>query len=374
MPPRARKGRPVDTDAARTLLAETFALAESDHRDGAPVTIPSAIVAAMERLFLSKTQAYRDALPSCAIARIIDPQIDIRLPATAYGKNAFSGRSLAEKVVTPLLRERSVPTSVSPFLSALRGGARFMEGGEPRIQQDKDGFAAMVEIVDYLRELDAETVKKYLRFLLRRFIVLRESHNITLKRISKPNLEQLSCLIKGMLTIKSGGRIPALLATAMFQTISECHALGWEVEFQGVNVADKASGAAGDITIRKHGTLVLGVEVTERPIDQARVTLTFNQKVSPSGLADYLFITTARPEDDALAAARRYTSVGHEMNFVPLVEWLVHNLATVGPACRSLFQAKMIELLGAQGVPAEMRVAWNDKMDEAIGVKPTSRV
>jgi len=116
------------------------------------------------------------------------------------------------------------------------------------------------------------------------------------------------------------------------------------------------------------------VEVTERPIDQARVTLTFNQKVSPSGLADYLFITTARPEDDALAAARRYTSVGHEMNFVPLVEWLVHNLATVGPACRSLFQAKMIELLGAQGVPAEMRVAWNDKMDEAIGVKPTSRV
>ncbi len=374
MPPRTRKGRPVDIDTAKALLAETFELAESDHRDGAPVTIPSAIVAATERLFLSKTQAYRDALPSCAIARIIDPEIDIRLPATEYGENAFSGRSLAEKVVTPFLRERSVPTSAWPFLSALRGGARFMKGGEPRIQQDKDGFAAMVEIVDYLRQSDAETVKNYLRYLMRRFIELRESHNITLKRISKPNLEQLSCLIKGMLTIKSGGRIPALLATAMFQTISECHALGWEVEFQGVNVADKASGALGDITIRKDGTLVLGVEVTERPIDQARVTLTFNQKVSPSGLADYLFITTARPEDDALAAARRYTSVGHEMNFVPLVEWLVHNLATVGPACRSLFQAKMIELLGAQGVPAEMRVAWNDKMDEAIGVKPTSQM
>src|SRR5204862_3717144 len=166
MPPRARKGRPVDTDAARTLLAETFALAESDHRDGAPVTIPSAIVAAMERLFLSKTQAYRDALPSCAIARIIDPQIDIRLPATAYGKNAFSGRSLAEKVVTPLLRERSVPTSVSPFLSAPVGGARFLGGGERRIQPAAAGFGAVVAIVDRLLALDVEAVNKHLRFVL----------------------------------------------------------------------------------------------------------------------------------------------------------------------------------------------------------------
>lgn len=373
MPPRSSKGRPVDTDVAKALLSEAFDLAESDHRDGAPVSIPSSIVQATERLFLSETQAYRDALPNCAIARIIDPKIDIRLPATAYGENAFSGRSLAEKVVTPFLRDRSVPTSAAPFLSALRGGAKFMKGGEPRIQRDKFGYAALVEIVDYLRELDAEAAKNYLRYLLRCFILLRESHHITLKRISKPNLEQLSHLIKGMLTVKSGGRIPTLLATAMFQTISECHSLGWDVEFQGINVADKASGAVGDITIRKRGELVLGVEVTERPVDQARVASTFNEKVSPSGLADYLFITTAQPEDGAIAAARRYTSVGHEMNFVPLAEWLVLNLATIGPECRSLFQAKMIELLGAQGVPAEIRVAWNDKMDEAIGVKPTSQ-
>ncbi len=249
-----------------------------------------------------------------------------------------------------------------------------MKGGEPRIQRDKDGFAALVEIVGYLREQDAEAVKDYLRYLLRCFVVLRESHNITLKRISKPNLEQLTRLIEGMLTVKSGGRIPTLLATAMFQTIGECHNLGWAVEYQGINVADKASGAVGDITVRKEGALVLGVEVTERSVDQARVTLTFNEKVSPRGLADYLFITTARPEDDALRAARRYTSVGHEMNFVPLAEWLVHNLSTIGPACRSLFQAKMIDLLGAQGMPAEIRVAWNDKMDEAIGVAPTSHI
>lgn len=124
MSPRVRKGRPVDTEIAQTLLLETFELAEADHRDGVQVTIPPAIIEATEKLFLSETQAYRDALPSCAIARIIDPEIDIRLPATAYGENAFSGRSLSEKVVTPFLRDRSVPTSASPFLSAVRGGGQ----------------------------------------------------------------------------------------------------------------------------------------------------------------------------------------------------------------------------------------------------------
>jgi hypothetical protein len=247
-----------------------------------------------------------------------------------------------------------------------------MRGGQPRIQRDKVGFDALVAVVDYLRALPPNEVKSYLRYLLVRFIELRESGSIALKRIAKPNLEQLARLIEGMLTVKSGGRIPAILATALFQTISECHALGWEVEFQGINVADKSSGAVGDITIRKSGAIILGVEVTERPIDQARVTLTFNQKVSPNALADYLFITTTKPEKEAIDAARSYTGVGHEMNFVPLAPWVIHNLATVGPVCRATFQAKVIDLINAQATSADLRVAWNNKMDEALGVKPAS--
>jgi hypothetical protein len=279
---------------------------------------------------------------------------------------------LADNVVTPFLRDRAIPISASPYLSALRGGAKFKRGGAPRIQRDKEGSDALVAIVDYLRALGVGEAKAYLRYLLRQFIQLREAGSIALKRIAKPNLDQLGNLVNGLLTVKSGGRIPALLATALFQTISECHSLGWDVEFQGINVADKASGAVGDITILKEGAIVLGVEVTERPIDQARVTLTFNQKVSPSGVADYLFITTANPEKEALEAARRYTGVGHEMNFVPLAPWLIHNLAIVGPTCRALFQGKIIDLLSAQGTSADLRVAWNDKMDEALGVKPAS--
>ena len=244
-----------------------------------------------------------------------------------------------------------------------------MKGGEPRVQGDQAGFDALVIVVDYLRTLPADEAKYYLRFLLRQFIELRESSSIALKKIAKPNLEQLTRLIGGLLTVKSGGRIPAILATALFQTISECHGLGWEIDFQGINVADKFSGAVGDSTIRKGGTIILGVEVTERPIDQARVALTFKQKISPSGLSDYLFVITTKPEKEAIDAARNYTGVGHEMNFVPLAPWLIHNLATVGPTCRAIFQSKVIDLISVQGTSADLRVAWNNKMDEALGVK-----
>ena len=361
--------RQIKSKDADSLLSEVFPLAEDDFRDSAAINLSAEVVESTERLFASETQAYREALVGCAVARILDQEIDIRLPATEHGENAFSGRSLADKVVTPFMRGHAIPISASPYLSSLRGGARFETGGEPRIQRDKEGFQALVDVVDYLRGLDATKAKTYLRFLLRRFIQLRETANIALKKIAKPNLIQLDRLIGGLLTIKSGGRIPSFLAVAMFQTLSECHDLKWEVEFQGINVADKASGAVGDITIRKAGEIILGVEVTERPVGASRVTLIFDQKVSPSALPDYLFITTAKPEDDALSTARSYTAVGHEMNFVALASWLHDNLSVIGPACRAIFQTKMLGLIAAQDVPAEIKVAWNDKMDAAIGIK-----
>lgn len=359
--------RKIDNKAALALLEEIFPLAEDDFRDNADPGMSEDELAAIGALFLSETQAYREALVGCAVARVLDPQIDIRLPATEHGDNAFSGRSLADQVITPFMRGRAIPVSASPYLSALRGGARFVEGGEPRIQRDKQGFAALVFLADDLMKRDHNQARAFLRFLLRRFVHLREDADIPLRRIAKPNLEQLRHLIMGLLGVKSGGRFPSFLATAMFQTIGECHNLGWEVEFQGINVADKFTGAVGDITVRKNGAVVLGIEVTERPIGKARVTQTFDQKIGPNALTDYLFVSTVAPEGEALETARHYTAVGHEMNFVPLPPWLVHNLSVLGPPCRTLFQDKMIALMG--DAPAGLKVAWNEEMEAAIAGK-----
>lgn len=358
--------RKVDVSNARKLLEDSLSQAEEDQRNDAIVGLPEKVVSATNQIFASKTQAFREGLVGCAVAHILDPKIDIRYPATKYGDNSFSGRAVSETIIAPFLRAKRIPISVSPYLSALRGGAQFVKDKPPRELRDKAGWEALVDLVDYLKDLDEPSSRKYLTYLLRRFIRLRESTNILLKKTDRPNLELLSILTEELLKVKSGGRLPVVLAVAMFRTLSECHKLGWEVAFQGINVADKASGAVGDITITKAGSILLGVEVTERPVDSGRVELVFDDKVSPKGLTDYLFITTHKPEPDAITKARGYTAVGHEMNFVDLHPWLIHNLSTVGPACRAIFQSHVIKQLEEEGIPADLKVAWNDKMSVAI--------
>ena len=187
--------------------------------------------------------------------------------------------------------------------------------------------------------------------MLTEFVRLREAANIQLAQIARLSLEQYRILIAGMLAVPSGGLIPVLLAVAMFQTIKECFKLGWVIEWQGINVADQASGAGGDITIKDDGETVLVVEVTERSIDRSRVVATFNTKIALHGISDYLFFFgNAGPGDEAKEAARQYFAQGHDISFLSVEEWLVHSLGTVGPKCRRMFTEKFLNLLGLREV------------------------
>lgn len=75
------RGRPTfDYDAARKLLADTFAQAEADLLEGSPPAVLQGIAAACNQVFRSSTQAFREVLLGCTVARIIDKSIDIRRP------------------------------------------------------------------------------------------------------------------------------------------------------------------------------------------------------------------------------------------------------------------------------------------------------
>jgi hypothetical protein len=113
-------------------------------------------------------------------------------------------------------------------------------------------------------------------------------------------------------------------------------------------------------------TVCLALRERERTVDGARVGNVFNQKILPAGLTDYLFITTVPPDLAAETAARTYFSIGHEVNFVRIHPWLYHLLLAVGPTGRGSFQEKLATLLGAQGIPSDLKVAWNDGIQKAI--------
>lgn len=355
--------RPIDYDQARDVLNSAFSEAESAFRDRIEVAVPDAVESAIPTLFASPTQAYREVLVGCALARCVDASIDVRLPYASHGDAAFNGRTLDERVVNPFFQDKGLPCSRGPYLSVFRRSVRFARETEDGVR-DKAGFRALLTAVEALATADPGLAKKLLVRLLVGFVDLRDKSNIPLRRLSRMSIEQFGVLVGHLLSVPSGGLMPVLLTVAMFRTLKDCFALDWDIEWQGINVADRAAGAGGDITVRRAGQPVFVVEVTERPIERERVVSTFNTKIAPNGLDDYLFFYSgSKPTDEARVAAERYFAQGHDINFASVREWMLTTITTIGPKCRAALTAHIVALLSERGVPAASKHAWN----EAVG-------
>lgn len=361
------RGKSFDYERASTLLVEVFTEAEGDFRARSPAAVSAALSSAFDIMFASSTQAYREVLVGSALARLVDPTRNLRKPYVKQGDDAYNGRTLDERVVNPFLHEHTVPSSKAPFLSAFRRNIEFVPE-TARGLRDREGYAAFLEVIEALSDASPPEARTILRHLLYRFVQLRDAANITLAQVRRLSLDQNEALIDGLLATPSGGLLPVLLVVALFRTLSERFGLGWIVTCQGINVADSASGAGGDVTVQREGRLVLAVEVTERPLDRSRVVSTFNTKISPQSIEDYLFLTTAAaPPDEAKAAARQYFAQGHEMGFLHVKPWLVNSLGTLGPTGRATFTTELLKLLGSQDTPASAKLAWNEQVKALFG-------
>ena len=358
--------RPIDYESARSILETEFAAAEADFAAGTMQVVPPPLARATDQVLNSPTQAYREVLVGCCLVRVLDPLIDARLPYANQGDAAYNGRTLDELVVNPFLHAHQIPASRGPFLSVFRRSVAFASETRQGLR-DKAGFDALLEFVGALNSANKGTARSYLRYLLRAFVLLRDRSNIALLQVKNASLEQCDSLIGGLLQEPSGGRWPVVLTVAMFQTIKQCFGPDWQIDWQGINVADRASDVGGDITIREGGTIVMTIEVTERPIDRARVEATFTTKILTGGLTDYLFFYGGpEPTRDARDLARRYFAQGHDMSFLPVRNWLVNSLGTIGSRWRPAFVRHVLSLLQETSVPASLKLAWNSHIQELL--------
>lgn len=358
--------RSLDYTKATNLIDEEFTVAEDQILQKIVPELDSPAKEASDRVFASNTQAYREVLLGCTIAKILDPFIDIRQPYVDQGANAFSGRSLDEKVINPFLQRRRIPSSRGPYLSVFRRSVRFdtiIRSG----LRDKLGYDALLEALTYLENLDEPQIRLFLRYQVFKFAELREASNVPLSRIQRLSLEQCGRLVEGLLSTASGGLLPVLLAVATFRTIKAFFRTDWSIAWQGINVADAASGASGDITISSGGNLVLAIEVTERIVDKSRVVSTFNTKIAVNKIEDYLFfVGAADPSLDAKAQANQYFAQGHELNFINIKGWILMSLATMGKHGRTTFIQEILGLLENDNVPQALKVAWNDNINKLL--------
>lgn len=356
----------IKPEEAKVVLETEFREAEYG-LDGEPDEgLPGIVISSVNILFDSSTGAYREALVCCLIARICDKRIQVTQPSTDHGPNSYSGRSLSEKVVTPFLQDKQIPCTKNPFLSAIRRGKRFVRADSAG-QRDVEGFNALADFAELVQGSDETSVRRYLRYVLIRFLRLREASNVRVNRIHRLSLQQYENLINELLTVQSGGLIPVLLTVAMLETIKSRFALDWDIKWQGINVSDASSRVAGDIEVFRNGDRVLTIEVTERVIDRARVVSVFETKIAPFALDDYVFFfTSSEPTEDARLVAQSFFSQGHEVNFRPVSNWVINCLLTVGSSSREEFNRIFLDNLSKSSVPARVKTAWNDVLSRII--------
>jgi hypothetical protein len=360
-------GRQIDYEYCREVLEEVFEEALKDSQKDHIVKVPKIVEASAKILFESKTQAFREALLGCALARMADGDIDITKPYMNQGDDAFNGRTLDERVVNPFLQEKEVPCSKGPFLSALRRNISFTPETEKGLR-DKEAFGAMLAFIAELQAGNHKTVRAYLLFLLSMFVHLRSKSTIALARINRVSIGQYSTVLDRLLGTPSGGLLPVLLAVAGFSTVKKVYDLPWEIDWQGINVADASSGAGGDLTVTRDSQVIVAVEITERLISADRVRSTFRTKISPNAIDDYLFFFSGpSPSAEAVTRAETYFAQGHEISFVPLKDWLTLVLSTLGAKGRSMFTDEFLALMDKKDVPATVKVAWNDIVRDVFG-------
>jgi hypothetical protein len=240
------------------------------------------------------------------------------------GEKAFNGRTLDEKVINPFLRDRRIPCSRGPYLSVFRRQVKFDNATREGLR-DQKGYDAFLRLIDAIEQQDdPQALERALIYLLYQFILLRETASIKLVRLDRVSVSQYKLLLHNLMKRSSGGVFPVILVLSMIETISARFSLDWQVEFQEINVADRASKVGGDIIVKENGKDILTIEVTERPVDVSRVIATFTEKIVPLNLPDYLFAVHLRQIDDsARLQAERYFTQGYEVNFVDIETWLV---------------------------------------------------
>jgi hypothetical protein len=89
------------------------------------------------------------------------------------------------------------------------------------------------------------------------------------------------------------------------------------------------------------------------------VVATFNNKIAPNGIDDYLFFVPLESlSPEARQQARQYFAQGSDVNFLEIKSWVLASLATMGKRGRELFNAHLLTLMSE--MPKQLKVAWNE--------------
>ncbi len=251
----------------------------------------------------SRTVAIRYALVTQLLGKIADPSrslLTLQLAASSPG--AWDARSFATAVVVPWVADNQhvLGTSQEPYASKpLR--REHLERNMANVR-NKEGWSQLVSLLEEFEDADCQGLVQVFRRVLRALVRRLASQTFGYAIPQRISLPAVSTMLSAFLSTSSGGLRPLAVTTALLRTIGAAFGLFSRVEGQGINEADAAGGAPGDVLCYCNGDpkrLCLVVEVKDIELTLAHVqAATRKAKQADVGLANLLFTVPAvRPAD-----------------------------------------------------------------------------
>lgn len=315
----------------------------------------------------SSTKSYRYVLPTQLVAKLADPSLDARcLQASRGGPGAFDARSVCDAVTVPFDRQdyNVLGGSSEPYAN---NPLRYREITPQYRDQQKDKaswdmLCSLLQLVEDRQDpgFTAQLFKQTLREVYSRLQAVQIVYPVP-KRIS---LEQIQALLRGYLSVRSGGsRVQAVVA-AFMKTVGQEFRLFEDIRWESVNTADASSGQSADIEcIDAEGKTVFLVEAKDRYITVKQIEDKL-PAIRASGITDIFFVSHKGIEDSEADMVRdlirREFSAGQNVYVLSdVVDFMTTILAFLREDGRRRFLINVGKALDSHGLELVDRRDWS---------------
>jgi len=333
----------MEKDRCSEILEEAYRSAEA-HLNECFVQ-DAELARKIELVLRYKNRAGRRLLLATALAKIDNPNVDIRKPyIDSYPDDkkddAYSGRYYDEQYVSKFITAHKLPcNSTTAFLTpALRTKTIVLDMQQSLCGRPAKLYQAILEILDAI-QLKKVSASDVLNELVRLLIIERDEHLARLESQKKGLQEQagelpLSSedtvrLIEQHLALRHSSRLPVLVVAAAYRAASE--KLGEKVlRLHAHTAADKQTGALGDVEITLLGDnkVVTTYEMKDKPVTTGDIDIAIQKIADGAEVQNYIFVTTA-PIDPAVReyANQQYRELGGvEITVLDCIGFLRHFL------------------------------------------------
>jgi len=280
-------------------------------------------------------------LMSCLLAKIHNPQLDIRKPYTEIeGGNTYSGRFYDERYVELLVHKYKLPCNpTTAYLTpAFRNLDRLLTPDLVLVGRPREVYVFALEILNAVHT-DIEKPENILQEIIRFLLIIKAEDEQRMEQLiadlKQANdilplaTEEIVRLLTQHLNCKGSSRLPVLIVAAAYQTIKD---LIGEINklLETHNAADKQTGSIGDveITFINDDRVVTCYEMKDKRVTKTDIDVAL-QKLSKtkSKIDNYIFITTDVIEIEVTEYAMSlYEKTGVEFAVLDCIGFIRHYL------------------------------------------------